>query len=110
MTGNLTLPGLNFSTLKTQYIMISSADLNTVTCNDWSFAHDNGYAYSMGPGPNERLISGINIPNGATITKIVFYYNDTDAAEKTAAELRRENVLNTSQSETIAQLTSTGSA
>ena len=79
MTGNLTVPRVNYSTPHEQYFIVGSEGFAPGSNVDYTNTYGNGGAYiSSGSG---ALVAPVHLPQGARVTALKVYFNDTAAGD-----------------------------
>ncbi|RFS17016.1 hypothetical protein [Emticicia sp. C21] len=68
---------------KTDYYSVAPASFKPVYNNSGTFTADDLYSQClMSNGSTDKLVAGINLPHGATVTQIEVYYTNTIGAKR----------------------------
>jgi hypothetical protein len=80
-TGMITADSLLYSSARTHYYSVASEAFQPYSNIDYVNSGGNGGAYAL--SGSAALVTGVNLPDGATVTRFTVYFDDTSTSDMT---------------------------
>lgn len=103
ISGMVTSNGYNLATPKTGYLTIPGTDFVATSGSPASYTPTNAYS------DTGNLAVAVNLPNGAIITQVTYYYYDGSAGSDSSVALRRNALGSGASYSDMANASSSGS-